>query len=96
MPPGQGSKVPQAAWCSRKERKEKFKLNNVDGLAAYLCPAFIATLWAVACQGPLSMAFPRQEYWSRLPFPSPGDLPNPGIESTTLESPTLAGGLFYH
>ena len=36
--------------------------------------------WTVACQVPLSMEFPRQEYWSGLPFPSPGDLPNPGIE----------------
>ena len=40
----------------------------------------------VACQGPLSMGFPSQEYRSRLPFPSPGDLPNPGIEP---RSPTL-------
>ena len=39
-----------------------------------------ATLWTVACQAPLSMGFSRQEYWSGLPFPSPGDLPDPGIE----------------
>ena len=39
-----------------------------------------ATPWTVAHQAPLSMGFSRQEYWSRLPFPSPGDLPNPGIE----------------
>ena len=39
-----------------------------------------ATRQAVACQAPLSVGFPRQEYWSRLPFPSPGDLPNPGIK----------------
>ena len=39
-----------------------------------------ATPWAVACQRPLSMGFSRQEYWSRLLFPSPGDLPDPGIE----------------
>ena len=45
----------------------------------------------VACQAPLSMGFPRQEYWSGLPFPSPGDLPDPGIEP---ESPALAGGVF--
>ena len=38
-----------------------------------------ATLWTVTCQSPLSMGFCRQEYWSGLPFPSPGDLPNPGI-----------------
>jgi len=39
-----------------------------------------ATLWTVACQAPLSMVFSRQEYWSGLPFPSPADFPNPGIE----------------
>ena len=40
------------------------------------------TPWTVACQAPLSMGFPRQEYWTGLPFPSPGDLPNPGIKPT--------------
>ena len=39
-----------------------------------------ATLWTVASQAPLSMGFSRQEYWSALPFPSPGDLPDPGIK----------------
>ena len=51
-----------------------------------------ATLWTVACQAPLFMGFPRQEYWSGVPFPSPGDLPNPGTEPTSLASPALAGG----
>ena len=41
------------------------------------------TPWTVACQAPLSMRFPRQEYWCGLPFPSPGDLPDPGIEPTS-------------
>ena len=47
-----------------------------------------ATLWTVACQAALSMGFSRQEYWSGLPFPSPGDLPDPGNEprSPTLEA----------
>ena len=40
--------------------------------------------WTVAHQAPLSMGFPRQEYWSGLPLPSPGDLPNPGIEPRSL------------
>ena len=48
-------------------------------LVAQLYPLFV-TLWTVARQAPLSMEFSRQEYWSGLPFPSPGDLPNPGIE----------------
>ena len=45
-----------------------------------------ATPWTVTYHAPPSMGFPRQEYWSGLPFPSPGDLPNPGIEPG---SPTL-------
>ena len=49
------------------------------------------TAWTVARQAPLSMGFPRQEYWSGLPFPSPGDLPDPEIKPM---SPALPGGLF--
>ena len=49
------------------------------------------TPWTVACQAPLSMGFSRQEYWSGLPFPSPGDLPDLVIE---LVSPALASGFF--
>ena len=44
------------------------------------CPTCFVTPWTVACQALLPMGFSRQEYWSGLPFPSPGDLPNPGIE----------------
>ena len=50
-----------------------------------------ATPWTVDHQAPLSMRFPRQEHWSGLPFPSPRDLPDPGIEPAT---PALAGGFF--
>ena len=50
------------------------------------CVRLFATPWTVACQAPLSMRFFRQEYWNGLPFPTPGDLPIPGIES---RSPTL-------
>ena len=53
-----------------------------------------ATLWTVACQAPLSMGFSRQEYWSGLPSPTPGDLPNPGIKCMSLMSPALAGRFF--
>ena len=53
-----------------------------------------ATLWTVACQAPLSMGFSRQEYWSGLPYPPPGDLLNSGTEPAALMSPALAGGLF--
>ena len=54
----------------------------------------IAILQTVARQAPLSMEFSRQEYWSELPCPSPGDLPNPGIEPPSLRSPALADGFF--
>ena len=50
--------------------------------------------WTIACQAPLSTGFSRQGYWSGLPFPPPGDLLDPGIEPTSLMSPTLAGGFF--
>ena len=50
-------------------------------LVAKWCPVLFATPWTVAHQVPLSMGFSRQEYWRRLTFPSPGDLPDPGIKS---------------
>ena len=49
------------------------------------------TAWTIAHQAALSMGFPRLEYWTVLPFPSPGDLPNPGIEPM---SPALAGRFY--
>ena len=53
-----------------------------------------ATPWTVAHQSSLPMRFSRQEYWSVLPFPPPGDLPDPGFEPVSLMSPALAGGFF--
>ena len=53
-----------------------------------------ATSWTVALQAPLSIEFSRQEYWIRLPFPPPADLPGPGIEPMSLVSPALAGRFF--
>ena len=60
------------------------------GLVTKLCPT-LANPWTVALQVPLSMGFSRQEYWSGLPFSSPGDLPNPGIEpwSPALQADSL-------
>ena len=52
------------------------------------------TLRTVARQAPLSMGFSRQEYWSGLPYPSPGDLPAPGMGPVSLPSPALVGGFF--
>ena len=57
------------------------------------CPT-LATLWTVAHQAPLSMEFSRQGYWSGLPLPPPGDLPDPGIQPESLLSPALAGRFF--
>ena len=54
---------------------------------------FFVTPWAVAHQAPLSMGFSRQEYWSELPFPRPGDLPDLGTEPVSLTSPLQANSL---
>ena len=63
---------------------------NFCCLVTKLSPTLVTT-WTVACQPPLFMGFPRQEYWSGLPFPSPGYLPDPGMESM---SPALVGVFF--
>ena len=60
-------------------------------LVAQSCLTLFATPWTVAFQAPLSVGFPRQEYCSGLPFPSPGDLPGPGIKPVF---PSLASGFF--
>ena len=59
---------------------------------SFSCILLFVTQWTVA--RPLFMGFPRQEYWSGLPFSPPGDLPNPGIELVSPEYPALAGGFF--
>ena len=58
-------------------------------LSSSVMSDYFVTLWPVACQAPLSMGFCRQEYWSGLPFPLLGDIPNPGIKPTSLASPAL-------
>ena len=58
------------------------------------CVRLFVTPWTVDHQDPLSMVLSRQEYWSGLPFPTPGDFPNPEIELTSLASPVLACGFF--
>ena len=58
------------------------------------CLTLCDPLWTVARQAPLSMGFSRQEYWSGLPCPPPGDLPDSGIEPASLMSPALAGRFF--
>ena len=54
--------------------RKKVKVKSLNRVGLFVIP------WTVACQAPPSMGFSRQEYWSGLPFPSPGDLPDPGIE----------------
>ena len=63
------------------------------GSAAQLCETLCDPM-NCSPQAPLSMEFSRQEYWSRLPFPTPGNHPNPAIELASLGSPALAGGFF--
>ena len=82
---------PQMMWEVSVKLGNKLGLNKcVCGLVAKSCPT-LATPWTVACQVLLFMGFPRQEYWSGLPFPSPGTLPNPGIEpgSPALQADSL-------
>jgi len=66
-----------------------------------VCACLVTQLCLTLCNpvdcgppGPLSMEFPRQEYWSGLPFPPPGDLPDPRIEPKSSVSPVLAGKFF--
>ena len=63
--------------------KVKVKVKSLTRVRLFVTP------WTVAYQAPPSMGFSRQEYWSGLPFPSPGDLPNPGFEP---RSPTFQAG----
>ena len=70
---------------SRERERERSRSKSISRVRLFVTP------WTVAYQTPLSMRFSRQEYWSGLPFPSPGDLPNPGIKpgSPALESDAL-------
>ena len=84
-------------WLDLLEVQGTLKSVRQHHMLSYLsCVQLFAASWTVICQAPLSMGFSRQEYWSGLPFPSPGDLPNPGIEPTSRMFPALAGGFFYH
>ena len=65
-----------------------------DVLSPFSRVGLFVTLGTVAGQAPLSIGFSRQQYWSGLPCPSPGDLPYPGIKPMSLMSPALAGGFF--
>ena len=68
----------------------------ICGLCAQLfsCIQLFAATWTVVCQVPLPMELSKQEYWSGLPVPPPGHLPDPGIEPVSVASPALAGKFF--
>ena len=66
--------------------KDIFSLSHFGGWQLFVTP------WTVAFQAPLSMGFSRQEYWSGLPCPSPGDIPDPGMEPECLAASALATG----
>ena len=63
-------------------------------LGHFSCVRLFITPLTVFCQAPLSMGFSKQEYWSGLSCPPPGDLPDPGIKPDSLKSPALASGFF--
>ena len=75
----------------------ELNFNNHNFRICYFCAVLsrfshvqlFATPWTVACKAPLFMKFSRQEYWSALPFPPPGDLPDPGTEPSSPVSPAL-------
>ena len=67
---------------------------HVCMLRCFSCVWLFSTLWTVAHQVPLSLGFSRQECWSRLPCPPPGDFPNPGSEQVSLNFSCIAGRFF--
>ena len=71
-----------------------YKVFRVCVLSRFSYVQLCEMIWTVACQAPLSRGFSRQENWSGLPFPPPGDLPDPGIEPASLMPPALAGRFF--
>ena len=73
---------------------KKFHVERACVLSQLSCVPLFVTLWTVGHQAPLSGGFSRQEYWSGLPRPPPGDLLHPGIEPASLTSPALAGRFF--
>ena len=63
-------------------------------LSCFTCVQLFATPWTIARQAPLSTGFSRQEHWSALPCPRPGDLPDPWIEPAPVKTPVLVGRFF--
>jgi len=96
---GQRPQLPGAwpagwAWVGGEGQGSPRIQGSMLAKSLQLCPTLCNSVWTVACQAPPSMRFSRQEYWSGLPCPPPGYLPNPGIEPTSLMSLVLKGGFF--
>ena len=90
--PGVGDGQGGLAWCDSWGHRE---LDTTEQLNwTELSVQLFLTSWTIAHQAPLSMGFPRQEYWSGFPFRSLGDIPDPGIKHTSPVSPALAGRFF--
>ena len=90
---GSDSAVDSGGWLP--ERRKEFLSPAACGCVSCFSRVWLfAAPWTVALQAPLSMGFSRQECWSGLPCPPPGDLPHPGIEPMSLLSPSLAGRFF--
>ena len=95
------SQYSQANSHIKQQLTAQWRLNNyymgtlyACTLSCFSCVRLFVTPWTVARPAPLSMGFSRQEYWSGLPCPPPGDLPAPGKEPVSLTSPALAGRFF--
>ena len=76
------------------QKKNLCSLYSACVLSCFSFVQLYVTSWTIAHQGLLSMGYSRQEYWSRLPFLPPGNLPNLGIEPVSLSSPALASSFF--
>ena len=77
-----------------KWKSSQFRCSSLACVCMLSRVWLFVTPWTVAHQAPPSMGFSRQEYWSGLPLPPPGDLPIPGVEPKSLTSPALAGSFF--
>ena len=75
-----GDSDASSSWRTQNHLFKLYLYHRASCAQLLNCVQFSATPWTVACQAPLSKGFPRQEYWSKLPFLPPGDLPDPGIK----------------
>ena len=81
-------------YSRRGNSRSEIRICATRVCALQSCPTLCDPMDYIACQAPLSMGFSRQEHWSGLPCPPPGDLPDPGMEPASLMSPALAGRFF--